>query len=216
MSGGERGLFLDLDGTAADSLHVMRCVYDQFLAQYDRAGTNEEFARLNGPSLKKVIAALRQDHALSDSIEELTACYTALLTEQYKSVRPNQGAVPLIDSAVASGWRIAVVTSNTFDIVSAWLSAVGLSNKIETVITGEMVVHGKPNPEPYMKALRACRCNAAASIAIEDTPTGAASALSACIPTFALVRESTRAAPWPDGVRCVDTLDRVRLSIMSS
>ena len=37
-AGSQAGLFLDLDGTLADSLAVMRTVYDRFLEQFGEFG----------------------------------------------------------------------------------------------------------------------------------------------------------------------------------
>jgi beta-phosphoglucomutase-like phosphatase (HAD superfamily) len=44
------------------------------------------------------------------------------------------------------------------------------------VITGDGVLHGKPHPEPYLKAARALGVDPADCLAIEDSNTGARSA----------------------------------------
>ena len=71
MTKGRPGLFLDLDGTLADSLGVMREIYERFLAEFGRAGSPEEFDRLNGPSLSDVLEILKRDHYLTPSADEL-------------------------------------------------------------------------------------------------------------------------------------------------
>jgi beta-phosphoglucomutase-like phosphatase (HAD superfamily) len=45
------GLFIDLDGTLADSLGVLRRVYFLFLREFDQEGSDAEFDRLNGPKI---------------------------------------------------------------------------------------------------------------------------------------------------------------------
>ncbi|MEQ9449353.1 MAG: hypothetical protein RLN70_10680, partial [Rhodospirillaceae bacterium] len=59
-------------------------------------------------------------------------------------------------------------------------------------------------------ALELSQCNAAASLAVEDTPTGAESAVAAGIPTLVLLNDSNRSAAWPPGVREIKTLGDVR------
>jgi beta-phosphoglucomutase-like phosphatase (HAD superfamily) len=54
------------------------------------------------------------------------------------------------------------------------------------VITGDVVLHGKPHPEPYLHAARMLDIDLAACIAIEDSPPGVASAVAAGIPTIAV------------------------------
>jgi beta-phosphoglucomutase-like phosphatase (HAD superfamily) len=54
------------------------------------------------------------------------------------------------------------------------------------VITGDVVSHGKPHPEPYLAAARLLGVDLEACIAIEDSPPGVASAVAAGIPTIAV------------------------------
>ena len=46
-------LLLDLDGTLARSVDVLTHVYRKFLRARGKSGTPDEFARLNGPSLRE-------------------------------------------------------------------------------------------------------------------------------------------------------------------
>ena len=47
------------------------------------------------------------------------------------------------------------------------------------VVAGDEVTRGKPHPDPYLAAARSIGADPAACIAIEDSPTGAASARAA-------------------------------------
>jgi HAD superfamily hydrolase (TIGR01509 family) len=59
------------------------------------------------------------------------------------------------------------------------------------VITGDVVLHGKPHPEPYLHAARLLGVELGACIAIEDSPPGVASAVAAGIPTIAVPHHVT-------------------------
>ncbi len=203
------GLFLDLDGTLADSLGVMREIYERFLAEFGRAGSPEEFDRLNGPSLSDVLAILKRDHNLAPPAHELLDIYKAHLREAYAHVSPNKGARELIGAAVNEGWVVSVVSSNVGDTVAAWLEAVGLADSITVIATGDTVARGKPAPDLYIKALRESGCAAEASLAVEDTVTGVRSAVGAGLPTFALVAEGGRKIEWPAGVKTINGLERL-------
>ncbi len=203
------GLFLDLDGTLADSLGVMRQIYHEFLAGFDRAGSQEEFDRLNGPSLFDVLAILKHDHKLTPTSEELLDTYKSYLEQAYSDVEPNDGAHELVQAAVDEGRKVGVVSSNVGSTVSSWLSKVGLLDKISVIATGDTVARGKPAPDLYLKALRDSGCDATASYAIEDTLTGVSSAVEAGLPTFALVTEGVRGVEWPAGVRTITGLEQL-------
>ena len=54
------------------------------------------------------------------------------------------------------------------------------------MVTGDIVTHGKPHPEPYLTAAAQLGVHPAACIAIEDSPTGVRSATAAGVPTLAV------------------------------
>jgi phosphoglycolate phosphatase-like HAD superfamily hydrolase len=74
-----RGLFLDLDGTLADSLGVLRRSYFRFLREFNQEGSDAEFDRLNGPKLSEIIGTLQREYHLprSQVAREMSVRYRA-------------------------------------------------------------------------------------------------------------------------------------------
>jgi HAD superfamily hydrolase (TIGR01509 family) len=204
-----RALLVDLDGTLADSLGVMRLVYDRFLARFDVDGTTQEFASLNGPPLAQVVRTLQGTHGLPGAHDALLATYFDLLDDAYRDVVASPGAHALLAAARRSGWRTGVVTSSTSALARAWLESVGLSEFVEEVIGGDMVTRGKPDPEPYTAALRALSAEAGASLAVEDSPSGATAAACAGLRTFFYRPTPSTAAPPPGVEGVVERLDEL-------
>lgn len=200
------GLFLDLDGTLADSLAAMRAAYERFLGHFAMTGGEAEFARLNGPPLPGIVAVLARSHGLADPPEQLTALYRGLIAEAYREVVPNAGAVDLLRSARGAGFHIAVVTSNGAALARAWLERAGLNEEVDCVVGGDDVHAGKPDPAPYCLALARTGCTAAKSLAVEDSPTGARAATAAGLRTVLL---STDCTEPPPGVTVVNGLGDV-------
>lgn len=200
---GNAALLLDLDGTLADSLRVMREVYDRFLERFGKSGSDVEFERLNGPPLKDIITSLAQAHRLPDTQIDLLGIYRGLIGDAYREVRPQPGTELLLKTAQHAGYKICVVTSNSADLTRTWLRRVALSEAIDHIVTGDEVAQGKPNPEPYLLALKRTSSAAHASIAVEDSVAGALSALGAGICTFFLSGTDGAA---PDGVMIASTL----------
>jgi HAD superfamily hydrolase (TIGR01509 family) len=206
------GLFLDLDGTLADSLSVMRIVYDQFLVHFDRVGSDSEFDSLNGPPLSTVIAELARVHGLSPPAGQMLTLYEGMVNDAYRNVAPCHGAIALLRVARQGGIRVGIVTSNSASLAWAWLRRVSLSELVDVVIGGDDVRRGKPDPEPYLVALERTGCNQSASIAVEDSCAGAQSAVAAGIPTFLLAGTNVEAPPT---VVVVDNLESVAKIIES-
>lgn len=181
-----RGLFLDLDGTLADSLPALRRAYDHFLGHYGRQGNETEFETLNGPPLAEVVALLGRDHGLPGKPEEWLALYRTLTDRMHEEAAPILGAREIVEQAKARGWTVAVVTSAANAAASTWLKRVRLDGFIANIVGGDEVRRGKPDPEPYRLALERTCCVADASLAVEDSVQGARAALAAGLPTWVL------------------------------
>ena len=179
-------LLLDLDGTIADSLPVMRRTYELLLAEHGRQGSEDEFNRLNGPPLSIVAGRLIEGHGLAVSPEALVSRYRALIAEAYLAVAPRPEALPLLQTAAMSGAGIGIVTSNSSAQAQQWLSSTGLATFIEVIIGAEDAAAGKPDPAPYREALVRLGADPQQSLAVEDTLTGARAAVGAGLMTAVL------------------------------
>lgn len=180
------GLFLDLDGTLANSLTVMKDAYVAFLARFGKAASDVEFERLNGPRLEEIVTILAKTHRLSFPERELLAVYKGIISAAYSDVPPSEGARELLAAARSLGRRVGVVTSNSASLTWDWLENVELKDMVDTIVAADDVERGKPHPEPYLLALAKTECQAKGSLAIEDSPTGAQAAMAAGIETLFL------------------------------
>jgi beta-phosphoglucomutase-like phosphatase (HAD superfamily) len=114
-----------------------------------------------------------------------------------------------IETAFRNGWSVGVVTGVTGARSRAWLARTRLAAFVDIVIGGDEVVLGKPEPEPYRIALARSGCARELSIAVEDSPAGAKSALAAGIRCYAVAPGSAASADWPEGVRLIERLDEL-------
>jgi beta-phosphoglucomutase-like phosphatase (HAD superfamily) len=80
------------------------------------------------------------------------------------------------------------------------------------VVPGDEVVNGKPHPEPYLAAAAALGVDPRDCVAIEDSPTGVASAEAAGVPVVA-VQHLVPIPPGPGRV-VVDTLEGLRATTL--
>jgi len=201
-----RGLFLDLDGTIADSLGVLRCVYFRFLHEFNQEGSDAEFDRLNGPKLSEIVGALQTEYHLRSDSSDLLAVYNRLIDAAYEEVLPQPGIRELIVTAANKGWIITVVTSNLGSRARSWLNRVGFDSLLQFMVSGEEVKRGKPWPDIYELALARSGCVARESIALEDSLLGARAARAAGLRTFLVVSNPKSLAQCPDGVEPVPNL----------
>jgi HAD superfamily hydrolase (TIGR01509 family) len=88
------------------------------------------------------------------------------------------GARELLRDLSRQGIPCALVTMSWRRFVDPVLAQLP-AGTFGAVITGDEVLHGKPHPEPYLRAAQRLGVPASECVAIEDSPTGVASALAA-------------------------------------
>lgn len=181
-----RGLFLDLDGTLADSLPAMEAAYRALLRRFGREGSAAEFQSLNGPPATVIVERVAKAHALAVPREELLAIYRELVAQAHAAAPPAGGAREVLERARKQAWTVALVTSAANTDARQWLARVGLGEFVSVVVGGGEVRRGKPDPEPYRVALQRTGCIARESLAVEDSLPGAKAAMAAALPTWLL------------------------------
>jgi HAD superfamily hydrolase (TIGR01509 family) len=95
-----------------------------------------------------------------------------------KSVPWRPGARELLASLRAQGMPCALVTMSYERFVAPVLAALP-KGSFDVVVTGDAVSRGKPHPEPYLHAARLLGVDPGRCVAVEDSNTGARSAVAA-------------------------------------
>jgi mannitol-1-/sugar-/sorbitol-6-phosphatase len=89
--------------------------------------------------------------------------------EDLEGIVPLPGARRLLECLPKDRWTI--VTSSTRPLAEVRLRAAGLSAP-ERIVTSSDVTHGKPRPEPYLKAATSLGYPATDCVVVEDVPAG--------------------------------------------
>lgn len=180
-----RGLFLDLDGTLADSMKVMTAATERFLAELGVGRMEGGPHRWAGRSPYDIMGALKQHHGLDIPVEEMVERYYTLVNQTYTdqaAVMP--GGRRLLEAAAQRGVFTAVVTSTLRPVAEGFLARQGLAGLVNAVVSVEDITRGKPDPEPYRLALELSGLPAREALAVEDAPMGALSATRAGLTTW--------------------------------
>ncbi|MEU1970761.1 HAD family phosphatase [Microbacterium sp. NPDC019599] len=168
----------DMDGTLIDSEPSWIRSQLRLVAEHDGVWTWENGLGLIGADMEATAQAMHDAGVLlgdDEIIDRLTREVCADLTDLIEW-RP--GAYELVGELAALEIPQAIVTTSPRDmalIIAAKLPV----DAIRLIVAGEDVAHGKPHPDPYQTAARRLGVDAARCVAIEDSPTGLASAVAA-------------------------------------
>ena len=93
------------------------------------------------------------------------------------------GAREALQLVEAAGWPMALVTNTGRALTESALDSIGRGYFTATVCADE-VPHGKPDPDPYLRAAELLGLAAGECLAIEDSPNGALAAQRAGAPVL--------------------------------
>lgn len=163
-------LLIDLDGTLVDSRQAIAEAWSNWARQY---GISDDAVRaaLGGTSsdtLAKLVTATQLSEALS--------LITKLELETSIDVKASPGASEFISSIPPNKWSL--VTSSRMTVARARMARAGLPLP-RIVVCSDDYSRGKPDPEPYLVAIKRVGLRSTDLLAIEDSTIGITSAKSA-------------------------------------
>lgn len=163
----------DMDGTIVDTEpHWIENEY-RLAAVHGAVWTEEDALHLVGSDLYDAAVYMKErfaSHMEPGEIVDWLGHRVAAKLRETQDWRP--GAKELIEAFHAAGVPQALVTMS-YDYIAA---PVVEALPFDAVVTGDAVEHGKPHPEPYLRAAELLGVDPTACIAIEDSRTGATSA----------------------------------------
>src|SRR5512147_3113034 len=157
-----KAILFDMDGVLVDSTPAVARVWSRW-ALAKGFDPREVVERAHGrPSITTIREYLPYaDHeAENREVERLEI-------EDLDGVVPLPGSLQLLSSLPVERW--AIVTSCTGPLAQVRIRAAGLPIP-KVLITSSDIVHGKPHPEPYLKAADKLGVAAPECVVFEDVP----------------------------------------------
>lgn len=167
----------DMDGTLIDSEPYWLASEASLAASYGGVWSEQDGHELIGKSLYDSSALLRQKFGIEDlSVQEVIDRMTSAVIADLKQRLPfRPGALELLLALKRKGIPTALVTMSMRKMALAVTEQISFP-AFDVVVAGDEVVHGKPHPEPYLKAAELLGVDIKDCIAFEDSQTGMASA----------------------------------------
>jgi len=165
-------LIFDMDGTLVHNMPIHNKALEDTLTE---AGVHlppdmTEFMNSTyGKKATEVFRGMLGTHATDSDVIYWTERKEALYRERFARGRePMAGLLQLLEQARSLGLPMAVASASPPENVSFILDELNLNSYFKTVLTGQDVQHGKPNPEIFLKSAREMRVEASDCLVFED------------------------------------------------
>jgi HAD superfamily hydrolase (TIGR01509 family) len=207
----------DMDGTLVDSGPYWIAAETDLVREHGGRWSHEDGLALVGNPLLVSGRLLVERSGIDLTAEQVVDALVARMAERLRAEAPfRPGARELLLACAGAGIPNALVTMSYTVLAEAVVAALP-AGTFATVVTGDVVTHGKPHPEPYLLAASRLGVDPADCVAVEDSGPGVASAEAAGCRVLA-VPAHVAVPPAPGRSRVTDmrTLDVDALTHIAS
>lgn len=163
----------DMDGVLVDTENTWHEVRRQYVARF--GGTWEERHQRDcmGANSGQWARYLIRTFGIPRTEEQVISEVVQLLEERYTEAIPViPGACSAVRRLWEAGFSLAVASSSPLAIIKFVVERLGLSSCFAALVSSDMVVHGKPEPDVYLHACSRLRVHPSRAMAVEDSASG--------------------------------------------
>jgi HAD superfamily hydrolase (TIGR01509 family) len=175
------GVVFDMDGILIDSEPLIRMAAQTAARDIGYPLSDETYMGWMGLPPRAVEAAIRESLGTDFPMDEFRERFRAIWRAHTEThgVPAQPGMAGLLEALTARGVPFAVATSTQRDQAERSLALAGLAHHIKTLVAGNEVANGKPEPEIFLRAAAGIGIVPERCIALEDSAVGVRSAASA-------------------------------------
>lgn len=187
-----KAVIFDMDGVITDSEPTHMAAEHAVLKDHGVRIDSADWEGFRGKTTHAIFSAIIGKYQLELDPVELSD----KKTDHYLKLAETEislfsGARELIEYLHAN-YQLALVTSSHQRIQSKVFEKFKLNPFFQVIVTGDMVAHGKPHPEPYQRAVKMLTLEPQDCIVIEDSDNGILSAKAAGLATIGVTHTFPR------------------------
>ncbi|MCR5606702.1 MAG: HAD family phosphatase [Treponema sp.] len=176
-----QAVVFDMDGVLLDTESITKICWKNAASEYGIRGIEEVHKLCVGTNWNDTLTILKNNYGNNFDAESFRSRCSTLFKEycSKNGIPLMEGAKSCLEYLKNQGYRIALASSTAYQNVKRELENAQLFHYFETVTTGDMVEHSKPEPDIYLKACKSLHIKPEHCVAIEDSPNGIKSAYKA-------------------------------------
>ncbi len=167
------GIVFDLDGTLVDSMNMWHDIDIVYLGRFNIPVPDDVQKGLEGMSMYQTALYFKERFGIQDPPKKMMDDWNEMAYEAYTTSVPlKPHAMDFLNYIYEKKIPMSVATSNSRVLTEAILKSHGIDKYFDTVITGDDVTHGKPDPEIFIKAASGMSVDPSNCLVFEDLPFG--------------------------------------------
>lgn len=180
-------VIFDMDGVVVDGMPYHIQSWKEALSTIDMSVSDLEIYLMEGMTGRETMEtfASKSNISLSDETVENVIKLKRRIFNDIFTVTLMKGVKDFLFELKERRYNLALVTGTRLEVVKKVLQT-GLNDIFKVIVTGERVNKGKPDPEPYLKAVDELGVRKEDCIVIENAPAGITSAKNAGLICFAV------------------------------
>ncbi len=178
-----RAALFDMDGVITDTMPLhLKAWQEAFRPRGVDVSEMDLYIHegLPSPAMAREIARAKGESFSPEDLAKIVAAKGELFDRDAPArARAFDGAAETLKMLRNHGLKTALVTGSRAVSARKVLAAVGVLDLFDAIVTGDDTERGKPDPDPYLKAIEQTRVNRLDCVVVENAPLGIRSAKAA-------------------------------------
>lgn len=164
-------VIFDMDGLLIDSEPLWKEAADEVFDELDILLTKEQYLHTTGMRTYEFLEYWLREH--EQPLDDIAFLHNKIVEIVIAKINqrgePMKGALGLIRSFKAAGFKIGIASSSPINMIEAVVQKMGIGDMVDVLSSAEDLDYGKPHPQVFMECAKALGVRADSCIVFEDS-----------------------------------------------
>ena len=200
------GIIFDMDGTIVDSLPYHHEAWRIFFEENKIEDFSEKLKKYKGGGTLDLMKAVYGDIYSLEELKKMSDDKEVIFREIYKgNIVPIYGFIEFLEKLKSKNILVGLASNAIKLNVDLTLMELGIYDQFNSIISGDEVNYGKPNPEMFNKTVNNFNINKANCLIFEDSLEGVQAANNADIKVIGVT--SSNSSDILKNAGCIESIE---------